>query len=268
MSRQFEDSWRRIDRAISHARVISQQWPALLDTTAQPKIVQHSVDKYAVQVKVKKENQNDFALEVGEYFYQLRAALDSVAFRTVVLETGYDPPPRENSIEFPIYTKPDRFENCPLITLTKFPPIIKEWIRSVQPYSYPKASDPDIQEMGRLLEVLHDCARKDRHRKLHMIVAGISKLKTRFETSPNVRISNVQPVPIDFFGDEVDFLTFDAVITDRSLDTHVKLHTDMTVDLGMMEFPNQIGQDLMNELERVMIAARHVVQVFEDGYPA
>ena len=266
MARNFEDAWQRIERAISHAKVISRDWPNLLDTAAQPKIVERGDGQYAVQVRVKKFDKNDFALELGEFFYQLRAALDAVAFRSAVLETGLDPPPKEGSIEFPLYEKPDRFEKCAFMTLTSFPPFLVDWLRSIQPYNYSKAADPDITELGRRLLVLHDCARKDRHRKLHLIVAGISELSTEFETSTNVRISNVRPVPINFFGDDVDFLTFDAATTDRSQDTFVRLRTDMTVELMMMEFPNHIGQNLISELERVMNAARGVVQVFEDRY--
>jgi hypothetical protein len=240
--RKFEDSWRRIDRAIGHARTITKQWPNLLDPTVKPKIVPKENGKYAAQVRVKRDDTNDFALELGEFFYQLRAALDGVAYQAVVLETGFDPPPRESSVEFPLYDDPKRFEKCPLMTETQLPIVVREWLESIQPYRFAQSSNPDTIELGRRLKILHDCARKDRHRKLHLVVAGISSLKASFECSPNVQISNVKPVPIDFLGDEVDFLTFDAVITDLSQDTLIRLKTDLLVEIGMVEFPDHIGQ--------------------------
>jgi hypothetical protein len=264
--RKFEDSWRRIDRAIIHARAVTTQWPHLLDPSAQPKIVHREDGKYAAQVRVKRNDKNDFSLELGEFFYQLRASLDAVAYKAVILEMGIDPPQKEDNIEFPIYIDSKRFDKCPFIMLTQFPKMLRDWLESIQPYKFAHSPDPDIVELGRRLKVLHDCARKDRHRRLHVVVAGISSLKASFDCTPNVNISNVRPVPIDFLGDDVDFLTFDGVITDRTQDTRIRLRTDVTVELGMMEFPHHTGQDLIDELERVMNAARHVVQVFEDGY--
>jgi hypothetical protein len=215
-------------------------------------------------VKIKREDDNDISLELGEFFYQLRAALDGVAFEAMVLETAQDPPPRESSVEFPIYEKPEKFWKNPLIQT--IPSDAAKWLESIQPYRYTSNSDADLRELGRLLQLLHNCARKDRHRRLHFIVAGAVELKTAFECDPGVSISNVKAVPIDFLGEESDFLTFDTTFTDVA-QCGIRLKTALTIEFGLREFPDCIGQGVMNELERLMLATREIVDVFEKGYP-
>jgi len=262
--KRFRDSRKRIERAIAHGKAVSKQWAELFDPSAQPKIVRRGPNNFAATVKIKREDDNDISLELGEYFYQLRAALDGVAFESMVLETAQDPPPRENSVEFPIYEKPDKFRNNPLIQT--IPPEAAKWIESIQPYSYASNPDADLRELGRLLTLLHNCARKDRHRRLHFIVAGAVALKTAFECEPGVKISNVKAVPIDFLGDDADFLTFDTTFTDVT-QSGIRLKTALTIEFGLREFPDCIGQGVMNELERLMLATKEIVDVFELAYP-
>jgi hypothetical protein len=262
---RFTDSWKRIDRALLHGRAISKGWKSIFDPFAQPEIERRGETQYVAKVKLKREDSNDLSLELGEYVYQLRAALDGVAFEVMVLETS-DPPPKENRVEFPIYDDPERFKNAPFIKYPQFPLEVKDWLESLQPYNLGKSSDPDTNELTRRLKLLHALSRKDRHRRLHVVIGALSELKPHFRFTPNITISNVQPIPIDFMGDSTDFLSFDAVCSDGKA-SNITLITMGQIEFGIADIDYCFGQETMNELERLMLATRNIVQVFEMGYP-
>jgi hypothetical protein len=48
---------------------------------------------------------------LGEGLYQLRAALDGSIRGCAILETGQDPPPNENELEFPITFSAQSFKD-------------------------------------------------------------------------------------------------------------------------------------------------------------
>ena len=264
---RFKDSWKRIDRAIAHAKSVVNQWAELFDPSAEPTVERRGPRRFVARVAVTRHKDNDIGLELGEFFYQLRASLDGLAYEAMALATGCDPPPKVDRVEFPIYLDHDRFTECPFIKLTDFPKELTDWLESIQPYRIGLSPDPAINELGRRLRLLHDCARKDRHRKLHVVVAGITKMGVHVSHTPNITISNVHPIPINFLTNATDFLGFDADfigVGRRSITVRV----DGDIEFGIVEFPDHVGQGVVEELERIILAARHVVEVFERGYGA
>jgi hypothetical protein len=51
------------------------------------------------------------ALDLGEFLYQLRAALDACIHQAAILESGKDPHPDEKALEFPICVSSEEFKN-------------------------------------------------------------------------------------------------------------------------------------------------------------
>ncbi len=191
-----------------------------------------------VQAHIRYLEENDIALILGEFFYQLRAALDATAYRSLVLQEGIDPPEKADSVEFPIYKDEDKFNRSPLIK-SSLPQEVKDWLQSLQPFAFENSKDTEIRELGRRLKILHDCARKDRHRRLHVTMATITNLKTAFWHTPNLKIFDVQPIPINFLGGDTDFLSFKVVVIGDG-DRHIKLATGVTIELAVEDINENV----------------------------
>ncbi len=263
----FADSRARIERAIVHAKSITQEWTSLIDPNqrADTRIEKRSDTRYVAVSILKVAPANDIAILIGEFFYQLRAALDAAMYKSLVLQDGKDPPDGANRVEFPIYDDEKQFDKC-LAMKSSLPQQFKDLLRSIQPFAGETTSEWGLKELGRRLEVLHDCARKDRHRRLHVVMASITKLRAAFECSPNVAISAVKPLPIDFLRGESEFLGFEAAFSSEDPTTFIRLRTGVTIELCISEIPGYAGNELLSELEQIMLATQHVVDVFENWH--
>jgi len=116
------------------------------------------------------------SLELGEFLYQLRAALDAIVFQAAILESGQDPPPNDEALEFPLCTSRRDFEK----SRWKLRPLSDQRCRiveSVQPYNIPDL-EPRYRSFNfnRCLGMLHDLARRDRHRRPHVSMAWASNI--------------------------------------------------------------------------------------------
>jgi hypothetical protein len=116
---------------------------------------------------VKRDWVTDFPLQFGEMMYQLRAALDSCVYDCAIIQTRQDPPPNERDLQFPICATPKSFDNC-RGQIAPLSQDLRSFIKSVQPY---QTSPPRENEMGRILGILNDWSRVDRHRTLPIIGA-------------------------------------------------------------------------------------------------
>jgi hypothetical protein len=208
---------------------------------------------------------NDLALELGEFFYQLRAALDGAIYKMTVREGRADPPADENRIEFPIYPTPGKFKHCACNT-GPLPNDLKRWLESVQPYNANKAIDANTREFIRVLTLMHDCARKDRHRKLHAIAAVPTTTDFTFEIDLPGTISFVHPIQSNFLNNESDFLRFGVEGPPITRHDQIKLTGQVTIQVVIQEIPHAIGPTLGAELNRMVTATRAIIQIFEDGY--
>jgi len=77
----------------------------------------------------------------GEMLYQLRAALDGSVYQAAIIESGQDPPPNENRLEFPICVSAAEFHK----SAWKIAPLSKQcrdFIESIQPYNAPELAAP------------------------------------------------------------------------------------------------------------------------------
>lgn len=209
---------------------------------------------------------HDMALELGEFFYQLRAALDAAVYQIAVFEQGIDPPANVDRLEFPINHKPSGFENSALHA-GPFPKELRDWIETIQPYNTEKTANTTYPTLNRSLLLLHNCARKDRHRRLHVVVAVPTGGRVEFIPTPGVKITNVQSVRANFLEGESIFLTFGVERVSGLTSANIKLNTDLTVDVSIDEIAIQGGgETLGGELNRFIEAARFVVSNLEDGY--
>jgi hypothetical protein len=105
---------------------------------------------------------------MGEWFYNLRCALDYAVYATAICDSGTDPPPGERVLQFPCcFTEANWGEN--LYRLKPLTERHRYLIECNQPY---RCEDPDFSALG----WLHRLARIDRHRRLHIMGAYTAEL--------------------------------------------------------------------------------------------
>lgn len=243
-----------------HPKVFTDEWHGLLKPEAfQIRTQQKSNGAVAVVGRFREIPKNDLALELGEFFYQLRAALDGIIFKTAEIKSSPNPPANENSLEFPICPNRKKFESSAIYT-GPFPDELKTWLQSVQPYNAPYSSDPNIIEYGRRLQLLHDCARKDRHRKLHILAAVPVRVDWSF--NPPLPTSQVRQLEANFFEDEAEFLELRLRESDWN-NPNVKFKGEVALNISVGEMPGLVGQAVLDEMGGLGTAVSNIIGDFE-----
>jgi hypothetical protein len=107
------------------------------------------------------------SLQLGEYLYELRAALDNCLYAVAVIDSGQNPPPSGEQLEWPIFLTPQKWESNKRRRLSALSPRIVDSLEAIQPY---QAQTPGWN----CLRILHDFARIDRHRALHLVALHVS----------------------------------------------------------------------------------------------
>ncbi len=264
--RLFPDSWRRIDRAHTHGKNFREMWERWGHSEAHNVRIEMNDDWTAGEVKAipKSLPDEDVALLLGEFFYQLRAALDSLIYQASIYAEGIDPPSNEGQVEFPICIDPGKFARN-AVNRSPVPKDLRDWLEAIQPYMTRDESSPNHQ-LGYYLELLHDCARKDRHRKLHVAAAVPFEMGVSFSTTPGVTISDIEPVPCNLLDNETTVLQFRVGGVTRDNFAKIRLETQIGVKLGLIDIPIADDGNIGEELTKILNAVVWVTHFFEDAH--
>jgi hypothetical protein len=190
----FDGVWERIRRARTHREAAAREWASWL-SEYEPYGPWLDVDDNGngtLLVRQFSPVAPIIAIELGEWLYNLRAALDYTAYALAIYNTKSDPPPDEAAIQFPIYDTPTQFANhqrCIQPLAEKH----RRWIEAMQPYSYNA-----VPGQTAMYWVNH-LARIDRHRKLQVVGGYIS------ESSPIVTFGADEGA---IFFEDVDPIVF------------------------------------------------------------
>lgn len=124
----------------------------------------------------------EWAILTGEIIYQLRTALDHLAWQLCIAHAPSDPPPR--GTEFPIFWDPDRFDDLKpgggLHKIRGMSGDMQDAIRALQPYN--RGNPAKSQSLW----VLQDMNNEDKHRSLNLSVVGNPGIA--FFVQPDVEI--------------------------------------------------------------------------------
>lgn len=204
----------------------------------------------------------DLALELGEFFYQLRAALDAATFKFASLISAPHPPANETTLEFPIYPSPKKFQNS-AFNREPFPNDLKVWVESIQPYNASKTADKPYFAINKFLSVIHDCARKDRHRHLHVVAAYPTSMTGEIILDGPGNITFTEAIPCNFLENKFEFL---RVGFDETFEGKIDLKGQMVIDVSVDEIPGVRGTSLADAMNVLAKAAGFVVNAFENIY--
>lgn len=263
----FIDAWKRIERARKHGLAFKGECERIINPEAYTTIPEMNSDwtRGTVKAVTNVIRENDISLELGEFFYQLRAALDAAVYQVAVMQHGSEPPPNENRIEFPICPTPDAFNRNP-VSKPPFPQRLRDWIETIQPYNTAKTASMKYAALNRKLQIIHDCARKDRHRRLHIVAAVPTALDWEFQIEGPGRVTFVNPVPGNFLENECVFLEFGFEGSTKTETTNIKLATAVAIEAAFPEVPVPPGSNLGSELAVLIYCAEFVLRSFESEY--
>lgn len=262
----FEDSWKRIERSRMHAEALWNEFGRLF-----PK------DGYTLTSEQEDEGtwtlnavfnappgDNCIALELGEFVYQLRAALDAAVWKAVWILDGAEPPANASNLEFPIYPNQGKFDNAGIHKFN-FPQELRDWLATIQPYSTDKPlGDPDCG-LNVTLTALHDCARKDRHRRLHVFACVGEAVSTEFiPASADCSVIWMQDVKADFLKGKNTFLRFRVAGSGPQF--KIKLATSLKIDIAVEDIPIWPGGSFGEELKRFGLATEYVINRFDSVF--
>jgi hypothetical protein len=123
----------------------------------------------------------EMALIFSEWLAALRAALDNGLYALAATLSGRNPPPQAERIQFPICTTPREFKQQSN-RLSMLPTHVVEALEKSQPYQSPYGPESNLTYW------IHELARTDRHRSLHVGLGRIDAHRIRIAVLPGVKI--------------------------------------------------------------------------------
>jgi hypothetical protein len=253
----------RLERAKVHSREFGRIWNNFLKQD-EPYAISVPIDRdgtgviYVEPVDLPREA---LSLELGEMLYQLRAALDSLVYELAIIDSGQNPPPDADKLEFPIRSSKSSFDQA----AWKIAPLSKlhrDMVESVQPYDV--AQRPEGHRVAaQALEVINDLARKDRHRGLRVVASWGANRNPHISAMPT--------------GCSLEWLTTapDGILEHESVvarfklrgwhsDLEIEANPDLTIDVTIEDAaPPVDDEDTLFSRVRTMIA---VVVVVIEGF--
>lgn len=132
---RFEDCWARLDRAVEHCNQFGDEWAAFLEQHPYDVSVRVYDDgRGTVSITRNQSIPRRLPLLIGEFLYELRAALDNCLYKVAVRHSGRNPPPGEGVLPFPIYDDPAAWARN-LYRLAHLSAEHREMLERIQPYN-------------------------------------------------------------------------------------------------------------------------------------
>lgn len=123
----------------------------------------------------------ELALIFSEWLAALRAALDNTLYALAAATSGQNPPAQAERIQYPICSTPAEFRRQAK-RLSMLPQTVVEALEKSQPYQSPYGPESNLTYW------IHELARKDRHRSLHVGLGRVDEHRIRVAPPPGVTI--------------------------------------------------------------------------------
>lgn len=123
----------------------------------------------------------ELVLIFSEWLAALRAALDNALYALAAATSGQNPPPQADRIQYPICSTPEDFKKQAK-RLSMLPTHVVEGLEKSQPYQSPYGPESNLTYW------IHELARNDRHRSLHVGLGRIDEHRIRVAPPPGVTI--------------------------------------------------------------------------------
>lgn len=255
-------TWQRLERAESHRARFANVWNGFIESEAYESSCNVDPEGEGAILVDARPLPEELSLVLGELLYQLRAALDSLIYEVAVIDSGEDPPPDADKLEFPIRTDSGaQFDSV----AWKLGPLSQEhrtMIESIQPYRAQNQYPWQINFMFSSLEMLNDWARKDRHRGLHVVASWASNKNPILDLPPGVYLRAMIVTPDGLLEHESEVARFFLDGWEPGMD--LQANPNLAIDVALQDAPEpRSDDDTLNERVRFMIAT---VRLIIDGF--
>lgn len=158
MIEPFTAAWHRWERANLHYMELSEVWNRYIDSHPFDHELRHEGSGiYILRIRETEPMPAEFAVETGEWLYNLRATLDYIIWALAAYTAGTVPPPKEEALQYPIYDDEATW-NRNLWRIKGLSQRHQGLLHQMQPFN----SDTDANYLG----WINRLARVDRHRSL------------------------------------------------------------------------------------------------------
>jgi hypothetical protein len=223
---RFGSCWARLDRAAEHSHASGEAWAAFLADHPYRVFVEINDDGSGV-VGIRRERPfpQRLPLVIGEFLYELRAALDNCLYEVAVIHSGQNPPPGASQLQFLIYSTPTDWERN-VYRLKHLSEEHRQMLERIQPY---QAERQDLNCLG----MLNDLARIDRHRTVHLVCACVVEGGLAVKAPAGSVITESCRVERPVIDEEGHIATF--VVDPWSPGQQVQLYPDLVLEVEVAE---------------------------------
>jgi len=183
---------------------------------------------FEIVVAVSSEPLPALASAFSDWLSSLRAALDNALYAWAAEISGFDPPPAADKLQFPIACTPSDFKRQSN-RLKTLPETVFAKLEMAQPYQSPYGLESN------LLFWLHELARTDRHRTLHVSLGRVAVHKVGIEYPKEISIAFDESVePYDFIDRKLVIARF---TTSRPVDAaRIRFNPGIEIDPEIREW--------------------------------
>lgn len=261
----FAKCYARIERATQHGNRLADIWNGISpEGLTECSVFIGDDGEGTIRLEpVRKSWPEEMELELGEFLYQLRAALDGAIYASAVEDTASDPPPKASSIEFPICDqRKDWSGQSRRIALLNEDR--RRFIELMQPFEEPDlAPKLRIGNFNRCLRFLNELARIDRHRRLHTFSTYVTGGEPQFRLPKNV---SLEALELNVPGNIVDLplAKFRLSGWQRGMKLSANPNVDLELSLEEMEAPCWPNDGLPNRLKSIVSTVRMIIAALEN----
>lgn len=258
----FEKCFARIDRAVYHSNEAADAWNEL-DVLGLHGISLRIESDGTGELNVRRLGPLPQTLEllIGEYLYQLRAALDGATYACAIEDSGHNPLPKASTIEFPIcgsiadWTKHAR-------KIAQLNPGRRRFIEALQPFAEPSVdASLRIVNANRSLGFLNDLARLDRHHRLHTFFTTIGSEAPILDLPEGVSLKSVVIRPSSDHAGPIVRFSLDG--WREGMELHANPNADIELSLEGMPPAAHNNDTFANRLKSIVMNVRIVVSFLQ-----
>lgn len=198
----------------------------------------------------------ELSILLGEALQNLRGGLDNCLYAVAIIDSGENPPPGAEKLQWPIAVTPKEWRDN-RGRLKYLSPHLVTVLHRIQPF---QADRPELN----CLQILHDLARIDRHRAAHELAMWPETVKGTFDKKV-IRNLKINEGPL---SDEGIVVTFTQVGSDELSPALIDLQFEFDIDVRDVELvpsgktgrPSRPWGSLDNRLKAMCLAAEEYAE--------
>src|SRR5699024_12774973 len=136
LPREVDIVWARLERCKDHFKSFGTTWAEHLDSQPHSPKVEVDKDGNGRLILIRhREPPLVLSLFLGEFLYELRAVLVNALYAAAILDSGKNPPPIDESLEWPIWYTEKAWKNHWNSRLSILSQELQEYLYSIQPFN-------------------------------------------------------------------------------------------------------------------------------------